>query len=89
MENAPAWVPNYGSVEDRRDFARAKFEGDVKEGLMAKMSPGEFLERYGEHTAIAALAVIVEDEALDKKRIIHNATHGVRVITTGSNAGIS
>ncbi|CAE7515799.1 unnamed protein product [Symbiodinium sp. KB8] len=85
MENAPAWVPNYGSVEDRRDFARAKFEGDVKEGLMAKMSPGEFLERYGEHTAIAALAVIVEDEALDKKRIIHNATHGVRVITTGSN----
>ena len=46
---------------------------------MAKMSMGEFLERYGEHTAIAALAVIVEDEELDKKRIIHDATHGVRV----------
>ena len=43
------------------------------------MSMGEFLERYGEHTAIAALAVIVEDEELDKKRIIHDATHGVRV----------
>ena len=40
---------------------------------------GEFLERYGEHTAIAALAVIVEDEELDKKRIIHDATHGVHV----------
>ena len=26
-----------------------------------------------------ALAVIVEDEAKDKKRIIHDATHGVRV----------
>ena len=46
---------------------------------MAKMTMGEFLERYGEHTAIAALAVIVEDEELDKKRIIHDATHGVRV----------
>ena len=65
--------------EERADFARAKFEEDVREGLMAKMSMGEFLERYGEHTAIAALAVIVEDEELDKKRIIHDATHGVRV----------
>ena len=84
LENAPfeaslAWVPNYSSVEEHADFARAKFEEDVREGLMAKMSMGEFLERYGEHTAIAALAVIVEDEELDKKRIIHDATHGVRV----------
>ena len=46
---------------------------------MAKMSLGDFLDRYGIHTAIAALAVIVEDEATDKKRIIHDATHGVRV----------
>ena len=37
------------------------------------------LQTHGEHTAIAALAVIVEDEELDKKRIIHDATHGVRV----------
>ncbi|OLP77770.1 hypothetical protein AK812_SmicGene42135 [Symbiodinium microadriaticum] len=84
LENSPweaslAWVPNYSSVEQHADFARAKFEEDVREGLMAKMSMGEFLERYGEHTAIAALAVIVEDEELDKKRIIHDATHGVRV----------
>ena len=60
-------------------FAKAKFEEDVAEGLMAKMSMGEFKERYGEHSAIAALAVIVEDEANDKKRIIHDATHGVQV----------
>ena len=72
-------MPNYSSVEEHADFARAKFEEDVSEGLMAKMSMGEFLERYGEHTAIAALAVIVEDEELDKKRIINDATHGVRV----------
>ena len=57
----------------------SKFEEDVEEGLMAKMSLGSFLDHYGIHTAIAALAVIVEDEAKDKKRIIHDTTHGVRV----------
>ena len=45
---------------------------------MEKMSPDTFKERFGENTAIAALAVIVEDEEKDKKRLIH-ATHGVRV----------
>ena len=84
LENAPweaslAWVPNYGSVEEHREFAKAKFEEDVEEGLMAKMSLGDFLDHYGIHTAIAALAVIVEDEAKDKKRIIHDATHGLRL----------
>ena len=79
FEERLKWVPNYSSVEEHADFARAKFEEDVRESLVAKMSMGEFLERYGEHTAIAALAVIVEDEELDKKRIIHDATHGVRV----------
>ena len=44
---------------------------------MEKMSPGTFRERFGENTAIAALAVIVEDEEKDKK--IHDATHDVRV----------
>ena len=72
-------MPNYSSVKEHADFARAKFEEDVREGLMAKMSMGEFLEGYGEHTAIAALAIIVEDEEVDKKRVIHDATHGVRV----------
>ena len=31
---------------------------------MEKMSPNTFKERLGENTSIAALAVIVEDEAL-------------------------
>ena len=86
LENAPweaalAWVPNYCS---RREFAKAKFEEDVAEGLMAKMSLGEFKEHYGEHSAIAALAVasstmIIVEEANDKKQITHRATRGVRV----------
>ena len=73
------WVPNYGSVEEHVEFARAKFEEDITEGLMLKMSLGDFKAKYGEHRAIAALAVIVEDELLGKKRMIHDASHGVRV----------
>ena len=41
---------------------------------MEKMSPKTFKERFGENTAIAALAVIVEDEEKDKKRLIHDAS---------------
>ena len=52
LENSPweaslAWVPNYSSVEEHADFAREKFEEDVREGLMAKMTMGEFLEATG------------------------------------------
>eukprot|EP00439_Symbiodinium_sp_Y106_P030438 s1854_g3.t1 len=63
--------------EDHKDFVRAKFEEDVQEDLMEKMTLGEFKARFGENPAIASLAVIVEDEEKDKKRIIHDATHGV------------
>ena len=73
------WVPNYGSVEEHVEFARAKFEEDITEGLMLKMSLCDFKAKYGEHRAIAALAVIVEDELSGKKRMIHDAFHGVRV----------
>ena len=64
LENAPwepalAWVPNYVSVGEHRDFVRAKFEEDVAEGLMDRMTLGEYKARFGEHRAIASLAVIV------------------------------
>ena len=72
-------MPNYGSASDHLDFARDKFEEEIKEGMMDKLSMKEFEERYGDHRAIAALAVIVEDEEKGKKRLIHDATHGVRV----------
>eukprot|EP00439_Symbiodinium_sp_Y106_P013439 s5626_g1.t3 len=78
-EPALAWVPNCASIEDHKDFVRAKFEEDVQEDLMEKMTLLEFKARFGENRAIASLAVIVEDEEKDKKRIIHDATHGVRV----------
>ena len=46
---------------------------------MERVILGEFKARFGENRVIAALAVIVEDEEKDKKRIIHYATHGVKV----------
>ena len=45
---------------------------------MIKMSLRDFKARCGEHRAIAALAVTVDDEAIGKKRMIHDASHEVR-----------
>ena len=62
LDNAPwepalAWVPNYSSAGERREFVKAKFDEDVEEGLMEKMTLGEFLASFGENRAIASLAV--------------------------------
>ena len=46
---------------------------------MEKMSTEEFKRRYEGNSAIAALAVIIEGEEEGKKRLIHDATHAVRV----------
>ena len=55
LENTPwepalAWVPNYGSTRNDLDFAKAKFDEEIEEGLMEKMSPKTFRERFGENT---------------------------------------
>ena len=67
------------SIEEHADFARAKFEEDIAEGDDDQDVLRDLKARYGEHRAIAALAVIVEDEAIGKKRMTKDATHGVRV----------
>ena len=51
------------------------------------MTLGEFKAKFGENRAIASLAVIVEDEEKDKKRMIHDAAHGVG-LTAGYVAAI-
>ena len=51
MEAAHEWVPNYASLKDHTDSVREKFEEDVREGLMERMTLGE--RRYGERRAIA------------------------------------
>ena len=78
VEPALQWVPNYASVREHLDFAKEKFEEDIAEGMMEKMTSRQFREKFGEDTAVAALAVIVE-ETIGKKRMIHDASHGVRV----------
>ena len=47
--------------------------------MMEKVILGEFKARYGEQQAIAALALIVQDEMIGKKRMIHDATRRVGV----------
>ena len=39
----------------------------------------DFEEKFGGERAVAALAVLVEDEATGKKRVIHDGSHGARV----------
>ena len=46
---------------------------------MMKMDEAEFIETFGRDGAVAALAVLVEDELTGKKRVIHDGTHGVMV----------
>ena len=46
---------------------------------MEKMRSETFKDRFGENTAIAALAVIVEDEEKDRKRLIHEVRVNHRI----------
>jgi hypothetical protein len=69
---------NYASVSEHEQFVYEHFDEEVKEGLMREMSEKDLREEFGEHVAIAALAVLV-DEVTGKKRIIHDASNKVRV----------
>ena len=54
---------NYPSARDHEEHLRSHLEAEVAEGLVRKMSMKEFEEEFGEDRAIAALAVLVEDES--------------------------
>ena len=70
---------NYPSAGEHEAHLRNHLEAEVQEGLVEKMPLAEFRERYGSDRAIAALAVLVEDEVTGKKRVIHDGSHDVRV----------
>eukprot|EP00438_Fugacium_kawagutii_P006907 Skav221031 [mRNA] locus=scaffold576:209066:211813:- [translate_table: standard] len=81
-EGVEEWVldrDNYPSAEEHREHLRSHLDGEVEDGLMEKMSHREFVEKYGSDRAIASLAVLVEDQASGKKRVVHDATHGIGV----------
>ena len=69
---------NYPSAAEHEQHLRDHLEGEVKEGLVEKMTRKEFEEVFGQDRAISALAVLVEDEVTDKKRVIHDGSHEVR-----------
>eukprot|EP00438_Fugacium_kawagutii_P035385 Skav201844 [mRNA] locus=scaffold484:280511:282334:- [translate_table: standard] len=70
---------NYVSAAEHKEHLRKHLEAEVDEGLMSKVDEKVFEERYGRRRAVAALAVLVEDEVSGKKRIIHDGTHGIGV----------
>ena len=70
---------NYPSAKEHEEHLRQHLEDEVEEGLMERMSMEEFEARYGQDRAVAALAVLVEDAELGKKRVIHDGSHGVKV----------
>jgi hypothetical protein len=82
LEDDPSQTPlllveNYTSAEQHAQHVYDFFEQEIEEGLMGKMEEQDFFEKFGVHTAVAALAVLEEKNG--KRRIIHDATHGVRV----------
>lgn len=84
LESDPTQLPllekkNYPSATEHQDHLRSHLEAEVEEGLVEKMSREDFVKEFGENRAISALAVLVEDEVLGKKRVIHDGSHDVRV----------
>ena len=70
---------NYPSAEEHEGHLREHLEKEVEEGLVEKMAEEDFVGRYGANRAVAALAVLVEDETSGKKRVIHDGTHEIGV----------
>ena len=81
-EDFDDWVfqkDNYTSAGEHSVHLKDHLEAEVREGLMEKFPEAVFEKEFGEHRAVAALAVLVEDEITGKKRVIHDGTHGVKV----------
>ena len=70
---------NYSSAKEHKEHVKRHLEEEVREGLVVKMREEDFIEKYGKERAVAALAVLVEDEVTGKKRIIHDGSHEILV----------
>ena len=55
------------------------FAAECEEGLMEKLDIGEARKMYGDKIATSSLSVLVEETHGNKKRTIHDATHGTKV----------
>ena len=77
--NSEVWRDNYESVGDQEDFVRRQFEDECSEGLMEKLTLDQAKQRFGDRIAISSLAVLVEEAHGNKRRVIHDATHGTKI----------
>ena len=73
------WRENYDSVGEHEQFVRDHFETECSEGLMEKLTMEQAKSAYGDKIAISSLSVLVEETHGNKKRIIHDATHGTKI----------
>ena len=73
------WRDNYDTVGEHEDFVREHFAAECEEGLMEKLDIEEARKIYGDKIAISSLSVLVEETHGNKKRIIHDATHGTKI----------
>ena len=64
---------------ERPDVIRKQFEEEVKEGLMTKVSVKKAREEWREHLVVASLGAVEKNIEADEWRVVHDATHGVRV----------
>ena len=64
---------------DHEDFVREHFAAECEEGLMEKLDIDEARRIYGDKMAISPLSVLVEETHGNKKRIMHDATHGTKI----------
>jgi hypothetical protein len=75
---ALAFSANYSSVKDHQQWVRQHLSEEVTEGLMEKVLEKDLQPLFGSNVAIASLAVI-HDQVSDKRRLVHDATHKVKV----------
>ena len=74
----PYWhKDNYRSATLNADRLRGDFEEQLKENMFVRMELDQAKRIYGERLHVAALALIEQGE--DSWRIVHDATHGVKI----------
>jgi hypothetical protein len=67
---------NYPSLWEHTGTIKEQFLAEQAEGMMVEMTDGEFFTKYGDNTAISALAALQET---DKVRVLLDASHITQV----------
>ena len=71
------WRDNYDSVGEHEQFVREHFETECAEGFTEKLTLDQAKALFRDKIAISSLSC--GRDAWNKKRIIHDATHGTKI----------